>query len=141
MIKLKGKNRIQKKVLLPLAIFLLVPWVSWAGPFDKDPILETQTKAVPATEETIKNSSKGAPAPSYKIMEDTGKFFTERPYRGYKLWESMKWLVRDPNSLSDAEEAQNGIKDKETESFDFLPQDGENMDETEVNSETKTPNF
>lgn len=89
-----------------VSIYVLSSFFLWngtglSGLFDRDPVAETQTKAVPATEETIKNSGKGAPAPTFKIVQDTSKFFVEKPY--YEEMEQKKksnwsfWWDQDKN--------------------------------------------
>ena len=52
-----------------------------AGSFEKDPVVETQTKVVAVTEETFKNYEKkpGAPAPTFKLVNDSDKFLVEEP--------------------------------------------------------------
>ncbi|MBI4388182.1 MAG: hypothetical protein HY582_03985 [Candidatus Omnitrophica bacterium] len=93
-----------------------------AGLFDRDPIAETQTKVVPATEETIKNSGKGAPAPTFKIVEDTGKFFIEKPY--YEELEQKKkserswwWEEEKSQPKEDKEDTDSSSKEQMSQEF------------------------
>lgn len=62
-------------------MFILMSQPGWAGILDKDPIQETQTNVVAVTEETFKKyeNKPGAPAPTFKIIDDTGTFFVEKP--------------------------------------------------------------
>ena len=71
-------------VLAAAALFTAVLPIrfSWgAGSFERDPVVETQTKVVAVTEETLKNYEKkpGAPAPTFKLVNDSDEFLVEEP--------------------------------------------------------------
>ena len=69
-----------------------------------DPILETQSKAVPVTEETLKDEGRpGAPAPTFKLVHDTGIFFTKTPVETIEEEKLKKWDWLDESKDSDKE--------------------------------------
>jgi hypothetical protein len=75
-----------------LAVLISISENAGAGSFDKDPIVETQTKTVPVTEETLRNEPKaGAPAPTFRLITDTGQFFVADPLFEISAKKKRKW--------------------------------------------------
>ena len=61
-------------------VFLFFTVVGFASIDKKDPIGDTQTKAVPITQELLTREGEPGPAsPTYK-MQDTAKFLVKKPY-------------------------------------------------------------
>ncbi len=74
-----------------LAVLCMISNLAWAFG-SRDPILETQSKAVPVTEETLKDEPKpGAPAPTFKLVHDTGVFFVKAPVEQLEEASLKKW--------------------------------------------------
>lgn len=83
-----------EKLVFFKVVFLFSIFPSlFASSFDRDPISQTQTRGVPATEETAKNNKKGAPAPSFKIQDDTGRFMTRAPVEEIHKKKKSKWSI------------------------------------------------
>ncbi len=57
----------------------LVIGSAWAG-FDKDPLKETQSDAVPVTEELLTREGQAGPASPTYPMADTSGFLVQMPY-------------------------------------------------------------
>lgn len=74
-----GRSKVIHLLFFSLFFSFSPSFSVFPGSFDRDPILETQTRGVPATEETIKNSKKGAPAPTFKIQRNAIGFMLEDP--------------------------------------------------------------
>ncbi|PIQ87484.1 MAG: hypothetical protein COV74_00505 [Candidatus Omnitrophica bacterium CG11_big_fil_rev_8_21_14_0_20_45_26] len=80
----KAVTAIIKPAGLQFVLFFCIS-IILAGPaeaslFNDDPVKDTQTTPVAVTEETLQyEGQSGAPAPSFKMLKDTGKFFVEEP--------------------------------------------------------------
>ncbi len=72
--------RILGSAILLVSFVLFAHATLFAGQLERDYITETQTKPVAVTEELLKDEKKGAPAPSYRLLKDTGEFFVEAPH-------------------------------------------------------------
>ena len=66
-------------VFLLICCFYLMVGNAWAG-FDKDPLKETQTDAVPVTEELLTKEGQSGPASPTYPMADTSRFLVKSPY-------------------------------------------------------------
>lgn len=57
---------------------------AFAGVIDREnPVVGTQTKPVLVTQEMLENKEKkGAPAPSFKLLDDIARFFVKKPVEG-----------------------------------------------------------
>ncbi len=73
-----------------------------ASSLERNHIVETQTNVVAVTEESLKNFDKklGAPAPTFKMVNDTGEFLTEEPVD--KLQENK--VTKEPSDSGENEE-------------------------------------
>ena len=93
--------------ILFLAVILVCATqrVGLARPIDeKDPILETQTRVVPVTADTLNNDKKpGAPAPSYKMTNDTSDFLVSEPMESVEEEKTEKEKTAELPSDSDGE--------------------------------------
>ena len=79
-----------------LGWLLIISNVGKCG-YDEDPIVSTQTKTVPVTEELLKREGEPGPAsPTYK-MSDTSGFLVKKPYQAAENIDLVK-------SLSEASE-------------------------------------
>jgi len=80
-----------KRTIRVFVVLMVISSVVWAYG-SRDPILETQSKAVPVTEETLKDDAKpGAPAPTFKLVHDTGVFFVKPPVELLDKESVKKW--------------------------------------------------
>ncbi len=66
------------KVIVCAGLACLLNGFVWAANYDRDPIVETQSTAVPVTPETLKDERPGAPAPSFQMIEKSSKFLTAK---------------------------------------------------------------
>ena len=74
------RRRVSRVVPLTVLVLCLYLEFGWASHFGSDPIRETQSNVVPVTEENIKDEGKpGAPAPTFRILEDSSKFLVKDP--------------------------------------------------------------
>ena len=98
-------------ILVAILPFTIGTTRAKAGQFDREnPIVATQSKVVAVTPETLNEGEKkqGAPAPSFKILNDTGEFFTELPYEQILKENPNKW------SLFDQEETNSDVPSEPT---------------------------
>jgi len=59
---------------------VLCSGLALASQLDPNPIRDTQSKVVAVTEENIKDEGKaGAPAPTFRLVHDSGKFLVKDP--------------------------------------------------------------
>ncbi len=100
-----------KAAFVAASVFLSFVGVGWAAQLERNPITETQTKGVLVTEESLKNYEKkpGAPAPTFKIVSDTAKFFVSEPFEMLKDRKKSDWSLigNSEEELSDGKSAQN----------------------------------
>ena len=84
-----------KAVAVAVSVLLSFVGMGWADQFERNPITETQTKGVLVTEESLKNYEKkpGAPAPTFKIVSDTAKFFVSEPFDMLKDRKKSNWSL------------------------------------------------
>lgn len=91
-----------KNIILALFLVVVICELAWAYG-SRDPILETQSKTVAVTEETLKDEPRsGAPAPTFKLVHDTGVFFVKTPVEFYQD-ESIKESVWHTESFKSDE--------------------------------------
>ena len=99
--------------LVSVLLSVLFVQISWAGVLDKDPIEETQTNAVAVTAETFKKyeTKPGAPAPTFKIVNDTGTFFVEKPTEKLKEVKPVEETkpVDEPDEKDNVESIENPL--------------------------------
>ena len=77
----------------------------FSAQMDRDPILETQSKAVPVTEETLKEGARsGAPSPTFKLINDTGEFYVQNPMEqvGKEKKKKRGWWIFSNNEKKEA---------------------------------------
>ena len=76
------KEQLFKVISLGVFVSLLAfSEVTFASIEDKDPIKDTQTRAVPVTQELLTREGEPGPAsPTYKMQGETSKFLVKKPY-------------------------------------------------------------
>lgn len=106
--------RYTPKIIFFVLLACILSARSWAGNFDRDPIIETQTKPVAVTPETLKDPKPGAPAPSYKMIEDSSEFFDSKPNENIPV----QTVKKAPAELPTLKEPSDwGAEDEQEETF------------------------